>query len=105
MTQMETEFTPSSYPVPGRLTLLNGAVGNREVPALKSADVTSLDSLMAYLQAADATYYTDERLLNMTKNDMRYAHRLLESVDDVNIDVAVVADDDHHDHDDDDDDC
>lgn len=82
MSQVETEFTPSSYPVPGRPVYVSGwAGGNFERPELEVAEVTSLGQLASYLQAANPTYYTDERLNSMTKNDMRYAHRILEGVD------------------------
>lgn len=82
MSQVETEFTPSSYPVPGRPVYDNGvAGGNAELPELEVAEVTSLYQLGVYLQAADATYYTEARLNSMTKNDMRYAHRVLAGID------------------------
>lgn len=67
MAQTETEFSPSTWVEPTR----SGA----EIAALETASVTSLAGLAAALQAADAAYYTDERLNGMTKNDMVYAHR------------------------------
>lgn len=84
MSVMETEFTPSSYVVPGRPVIGSGfGGGNAELPQLEVAEVTSVYKLMEYLAAADATYYTPERLRSMSKNDMRYAHRMLEGIDGV----------------------
>lgn len=68
MAQTETEFSPSTWVEPTRV----GA----EVAALEVADVTSLAGLAAALQGANPTYYTDERLNSMSKNDMAYAHRV-----------------------------
>jgi hypothetical protein len=69
MPTTETEFTPSSFVEPTR----QGA----EIAALEIADTTSLVELGGHLQTADAGYYSDDRLNSMTKNDMRYAHRML----------------------------
>jgi hypothetical protein len=88
MTQIETEFTPSAYPVPGRLVKKDGILGNGEIPDLESEDVTSVFMLGLYLKSVDPVYYSDERLHSMTKNDMRYAHRVHEGIDDVDVDTG-----------------
>jgi len=87
MTQLETEFTPSAYPVPGRYLEYNGYKGNAEIPELETVDVISINKLDAYLSAARPAYYTEARLNSMTKNDKRYAHRIIAGADNVLPDV------------------
>jgi hypothetical protein len=80
MAQSETEFSPSSYPVPARLPNVRGSV-MQEITELEVADTTSLLKLGNALKTADSGYYTDARLDSMTKNDMRYALRVHAGID------------------------
>ena len=81
--QAETDFTPSGYVVPGRLIRKNGVRGNWEIPELEDRAVTSTAELDSWLNKHDKKYYTQKRLDSMTKNDKRYAHRVIMGIDEI----------------------